>query len=56
MSAKRGMSKQQRLYYEHNNKEKVKEELAELAKQTREIEDLTQKFTTFDPHRTSYFN
>jgi hypothetical protein len=56
MSAKRGMSKQQRLYYEHNNKEKVKQELAELAKQSREIEDLTQTFTTFDPHRISYFN
>ena len=56
MSAKKEMSKRQRLYYEHNNKDKVKEELAELAKQTREIEDLTQKFTTFDPHRISFFN
>jgi len=56
MSAKRGMSKQQRLYYEHNNKDRVKEELAELAKQTKEIEDLTTKFTTFDPHRISYYN
>jgi len=56
MSAKKEMTKRQRLYYEHNNKEKVKEELAELAKQTREVEDLTIRFTTFDPHRTSYFN
>jgi ATP-dependent Lon protease len=56
MSAKKEMTKRQRLYYEHNNKEKVKEELAELAKQTREVEDLTTRFTTFDPHRTSYFN
>jgi hypothetical protein len=56
MSAKKEMTKRQRLYYEHNNKEKVKEELAELAKQTREVEGLTSKFTTFDPHRTSYYN
>lgn len=56
MSAKRGMSKQQRLYHEYNNKEKVREELIELSKQTREIEDLTQKFTNFDPHRFSYYH
>jgi ATP-dependent Lon protease len=56
MSAKKEMTKRQRLYYEHNNKDKVKEELAELAKQTREVEDLTQRFTTFDPHRTSYYH
>ena len=55
MSAKRGMSKQQRLYYEHNNKEKVKEELAELAKQMTEV-DRESINLTFNPHRTSYFN
>jgi len=56
MSAKKEMTKRQRLYYEHNNKEKVKEELAELAKQTREVEGLTQRFTTFDPHRISFYD
>ena len=38
MSKKRMMSKQQRLYYEQNNKERVRQELIELAKQTREYE------------------
>ena len=38
MSKKRMMSKQQRLYYESANKEKVKQELAEYVKQLREIE------------------
>jgi len=38
MSKKRMMSKQQRLYYESANKERVRQELAEYAKQTREIE------------------
>jgi hypothetical protein len=56
MSAKKEMTKRQRLYYEYNNKDKLKEELAELAKQTREVEDLTTRFTTFDPHRTSYYH
>jgi hypothetical protein len=31
MSAKKEMTKKQRLYYEYTNKEKVKEELKELA-------------------------
>jgi len=56
MSAKRGMSKQQRLYYEHNNKDRVKEELAELAKDTNEIDTKYGKFITFDPHRISFYN
>jgi len=38
MSKKRMMSKQQRLYYESANKERVRQELAEHVKQTREIE------------------
>lgn len=56
MSTKKEMSKRQRLYYEHSNKDRVKAELAELAKQTKDVEGLTQKFTTFDPHKISYFN
>ena len=35
------MSKQQRLYYESANKEKVKQELAEYSKQTIEHEKTT---------------
>ena len=38
MSKKRMMSKQQRLYYESANKERVKQELVEYVKQLREIE------------------
>jgi len=38
MSKKRGMSKQQRLYYEYQNKDKVKQELIEYVKQAREME------------------
>ncbi len=38
MSKKRGMSKQQRLYYEYQNKEKVKEELVEYIKQKHSLE------------------
>ena len=40
MSKKRGMSKQQRLYYEYQNKEKVRQELIEYVKQQRELEQL----------------
>ena len=42
MSKKRGMSKQQRLYYEYQNKERVRQELIEYIKQQREIEQLRQ--------------
>jgi hypothetical protein len=38
MSKKRMMSKQQRLYYESANKERVKQELVEYVKQLREVE------------------
>ena len=38
MSKKRGMSKQQRLYYEYQNKDRVKQELIEYVKQQREYE------------------
>ena len=49
------MTKRERLYHEYNNKEKVKEELIELSRNVREYEE---KVTTssFDPHRTSYYN
>ena len=40
MSKKRGMSKQQRLYYEYQNKDRVRQELIEYVKQQREIEQL----------------
>jgi hypothetical protein len=40
MSKKRGMSKQQRLYYEYQNKDKVKQELIEFVKQQKEYENL----------------
>jgi len=39
MSKKRGMSKQQRLYYEYQNKDRVKQELIEFVKQQREHEN-----------------
>ena len=40
MSKKRGMSKQQRLYYEYQNKDRVKQELIEYVKQLKEHENL----------------
>ena len=40
MSKKRMMSKQQRLYYEYQNKERVREELIEYVKQQRELEQI----------------
>jgi hypothetical protein len=55
MSQKKVLSKRQQLYYEYLNKDKIKQELVELAKQTKEIEYLSESFTTFDPHRISYF-
>lgn len=56
MSNKRMMSKQQRLYYEQNNKEKVQKELEEMAKTSKEIERKTAITSTFNPHRNSYYN
>jgi len=40
MSKKRMMSKQQRLYYESANKERVKQELVEYVKQVKEYENI----------------
>jgi hypothetical protein len=56
MSIKRGMSKQQRLYYEHNNKEKLLQELQDKAKETRNYEDIVAVISPFDPHRNSFYN
>ena len=56
MSKKRGMSKQQRLYYEYQNKDKVKQELQEMAKVTNELQKQKTSILTFDPHRNSYYN
>lgn len=56
MSKKRMMSKQQRLYYQQNNKEKVQKELEEMAKQSMEIERKIAITSTFNPHRNSYYN
>ena len=39
MSKKRGMSKQQRLYYEYQNKDRIKQELVEYVKQVKEYEN-----------------
>jgi hypothetical protein len=56
MSKKRGMSKQQRLYYEYQNKERVRQELIELTKQTKAMEDKRITISSFNPHEYSYFN
>jgi len=55
MSNKRMMSKQQRLYYEQNNKERVQKELEEMAKATNEIQKQTVTTSHFDPHRNSFY-
>ena len=54
MSKKRMMSKQQRLYYESANKEKVKQELAEYAKQEKQIEK-NNTIKSYNPHESSYY-
>lgn len=55
MSAKRGMSKQQRLYYEYNNKEKVLQELEDKAKDLRDMEE-KEVMSSFDPHRIAFYH
>lgn len=54
MSKKRGMSKQQRLYYEYQNKDRIREQLQEIAKQEKELskQDLHK---SYNPHENSYF-
>jgi hypothetical protein len=54
MSKKRGMSKQQRLYYEYQNKERVRQELADIVKQEKEI-NTSDIYKSYNPHDTSYF-
>jgi hypothetical protein len=49
------MSKQQRLYYEYSRKERVREELIELIKKDKEIEDMYGKYVSFNPHKTFLF-
>ena len=56
MSNKRMMSKQQRLYYEQNNKERVQKELEEMAKVTNELQKQITNISSFDPHRNSYYD
>ena len=54
MSAKRGMSKQQRLYYEYQNKDRIREQLQELAKEEQEhLKKEIQK--SYNPYENSYF-
>jgi len=55
MSVKRGLSKQQRLYYEHKNKDKVLQELQEKVRETKDYEDVV-LISPFDPHRISFYN
>ena len=50
MSKKRGMSKQQRLYYEYQNKDRIKQELIEYVKQQKEYENIKM------PYRNSFYN
>ena len=54
MSKKKEMTKCQRLYYEYQNKEKVRQELAEFAKQENEVEKI-KTYKTHNPHESSYF-
>ena len=49
MSKKRMMSKQQRLYYEYANKDRVRQELVEYLKQQKEFDD-SQKLD-FNPYK-----
>jgi hypothetical protein len=56
MSKKRGMSKQQRLYYEYQNKDKIRQELIEISKDIKDLETKTNRLSSFNPHQNSYFN
>ena len=56
MSKKRGMSKKQRLYYEYQNKDKIKEQLVEISKDIKDLESKTTRLTSFNPHQNSYYN
>jgi hypothetical protein len=54
MSKKKEMTKRQRLYYEYQNKEKVRQELVEIAKQEKQIEN-NNTHKSYNPHDNSYF-
>jgi hypothetical protein len=54
MSKKRGMSKQQRLYYEYQNKDRVREQLEELAKLEKQ-HSKKEIYKPYNPHENSYF-
>lgn len=56
MSKKRGMSKQQRLYYEYQNKDRVRQELVELSKDIKDLESKSTRMSSFNPHQNSYYN
>ena len=56
MSKKRGMSKQQRLYYEYQNKDRIKEELIEISKDIKDLETKSTRLSSFNPHQGSYYN
>ena len=50
------MSKQQRLYYEYQNKDRIKEQLTELSKDIKDLEAKTTRLSNFNPHNSSYYN
>ena len=54
MSQKRGMSKQQRLYYEYQNKDRIKEQLQELAKLEKDY-NTAEIYKPYNPHENSPF-
>jgi hypothetical protein len=54
MSKKRMMSKAQRLYYESQKKEKIRQALDEWAKQEKESNRI-EKYKSYNPHDISYF-
>jgi hypothetical protein len=54
MSQKRGMSKQQRLYYEYQNKERVRQELQEYVKQLNDFNKTRILYQT-GPEPRSYY-
>jgi hypothetical protein len=54
MSKKKEMTKRQRLYYEYQNKDRIRQELAEFVKQEKIIEK-TDLHKSYNPHESSYF-
>jgi hypothetical protein len=55
MSNKKDMTKRQRLYYEYQNKDRVKEQLQEIAKTEKEI-DTSELHRPYNPHENSYYS